>query len=140
MATDDLNAIRLGSDAGIALLTTPEIIERRVKNTNPADVTLLRRSRNRTGYDVSYSTRQPDVRLVDIKAAIRMTSSPVSVNGDEKGDDSSSAFDAPSRSKKVLEHSQTSEIGLTLFATSLDCVLPTSQGFGTVEVRCIEFD
>lgn len=114
MATDDLNAIRLGSDAGIALLTTPEIIERRVKNTNPADVTLLRRSRNRTGYDVSYSTRQPDVRLVDIKAAIRMTSSPVSVNGDEKGDDSSSAFDAPSRSKKVLEHSQTSEIGLTL--------------------------
>ena len=37
VATDDRKAIRLASESGIAVITTPELIERWVKNTKPTD-------------------------------------------------------------------------------------------------------
>ena len=37
VATDDRKAIRLASESGIAVITTPEILERWVRNTNPTD-------------------------------------------------------------------------------------------------------
>lgn len=46
VATDDRKAIRLASESGIAVITTPELLDRWVRNTNPTedDITLAIRA------------------------------------------------------------------------------------------------
>jgi len=41
VATDDRKAIRLASESGIGVITTPELVERWVRNTSPTEAEII---------------------------------------------------------------------------------------------------